>query len=136
MEDIEELYQTRTISGTIVLCETSDDAHDITRWFHANDHVVGCCASDVIRSDMLHPHLQSFADKEIRVLVMTYESWYEHKDVIEHYVCKHNLMIFYGLENQYQYVVMDWIKDIRRRGFLEVEDAYHVYALEKELNIS
>ncbi len=134
MEDLEEIYTSHLISGTLVICENEDDTYRITDMLEANDHCVGCCGTDVIRGDMIHSHLLSFAEKEIKVLVMTYASWLEHKIDIEPYVGHHNLLVTYGLDNQYQYVLMNWVQDMKRRGFLDNTSAenYHLFALEKE----
>jgi hypothetical protein len=135
LEKLEDIYQTHTIHATIIICETEDDALSLTKRMHDNDHSVDFCMNDTgLHTTQLHGPLQSFSKQEIKVLVLPYACWYEYKSMIEPFVGHHNLLVFYGLENQLQYVVTDWLTDMKSRGFLDAQsmDHYHVLAVEKD----
>ena len=133
MDALEELYQLHTISATLLLCETDQDVQDITRAMESADHCVDAVESDQhqIREDRIFPSLLRFANHETKVLVVTYDQWVTYKEQMEPYVGHHNLLVFYGMEPQIQYIVIDWVKSLQRRGLLDA-GKYHTFSLEKD----
>lgn len=67
-----------------------------------------------------------FASGAARVLVMTYATWYKLVDRVEDFAMDHNLLVLHGLDAPEQNLVMTWLVDARKRGFLPRTDNYRI----------
>jgi hypothetical protein len=132
MNTLEELYQTNNIRSAILVCDTIPNAIKILQKFEEHDHSAVLFrmkedADDERAYEGYIHRLRQFLNCEHRILIITYEDWFHFRDDLEPFICKHNLLILQDIEGQTQRLIMDWIADARRRGFLETDLPYFVH---------
>lgn len=135
MDTVEELYQTNNIRSAILVCNTMTDAIHLQHEFEQNDHsVVLFRLHDDIDDERAYSgyiaRLEQFRNCEQRILIITYSDWFEYRSQLEPFIVNHNLLIMQDIESQTGHVVLDWVDDARRRGFVETDLPYFVHIQE------
>ena len=121
MEELEELFCSAFISRTMVI--TGDDI-ETRRFLAALDvHDHGTTAifqedvEDSERPNRYLDRLRFFQAGEFRVLVISYDVWFQLRETLETYVSEHNAMVFGSVSHPRRNFVMSWVKDAHYRGY-------------------
>ena len=126
MDIIEEIYQDMTISGAIVICNSTEDSYELFEYLENNDHAVSMLYNkNNVKS---FESLLKFQTHDSSILVCTYADWYSNRQDLEIYASRHNLLMFDRLEEQQQYVIERWVNDAKRRGFFNATH-YHIHVI-------
>lgn len=138
MDKLEELYQTNNIRSAILICNTVSEAMYLQHDFKQNDHsVVLFRIQEDIDDERAYAgytrRLQQFRNGDYRILIITYADWFEYRSQLEPFIVNHNLLIMQDIESQPGHIVLDWITDARRRGFVETDLPYFVHFNEENV---
>lgn len=126
---MEDLFLTANIHQTVVICDTEEECMRKFVELNDNEHTVSFVRAEHFEDERpVHMHkLHEFERGSSRVLLMSYPSWYRLMDVLEEYaIDRHNLLVLHGLDAQEKHIVLLWLLDAKRRGFLRNSRHYHI----------
>lgn len=125
---MDEIFNTNDIHKTLIVCDTEDTCLQRLQELIQDDHSVSFISEDLLNDDrpLFAARIRSFAQGFSRVLLMSFNTWYDLVDVIEENAMDHNLLVISDLDAQERYIVVGWIVDAQSRGFVRYRDNYHV----------
>jgi hypothetical protein len=131
LQELEDIYETEAVLGTLVVAGDDADAGVIAEILRSRDHSVAVLAADVPKAAAEAGALRAFADGEARALVMSYEAWAALRREVERYAMGHSVLVVGGMDNVASRYVGEWARDAHRRGLVPAtvtrgETDYHV----------
>lgn len=133
LTQLEDLYQTETVSGTIFITVSEEEALRAVRHLSATDHTVVWLRSEDLLDDRLgtiSEALTLFSEGFVRVLVVAYPVWYQVRQEIERAAANHNILVLGSMNTHLRQFVLNWAHSARRRRmFNEAELPYHTLSV-------
>jgi hypothetical protein len=127
LREVANLYETVSISRTLVLALDEDEAEAFTSQLTAMDHSVCVITSDDLQDDRpkYMDKLMQFNNLCNRVLVITFAAWQALKKELEIFAMDHNLLVVGDLESQRIRIFLTWVLDAHDHGFCN-KDGEHI----------
>lgn len=131
LRELEELYETEAVLGTLVVAGDDAEANVIASVLRQRDHSVAALEPDLSAAAAEAGALRAFADGEARALVMSYPEWARLRREIERHAMGHSVLVVGGMEDAARRYVCEWARDAHRRGLAPAslargEASYHV----------
>jgi len=131
LQELEDIYETESVLGTLVIAGDDADADVIAEVLRSRDHSVVTLAADVPKAAAEAGALRAFADGAARALVMSYAAWAALRREVERHAMGHTVLVVGGMDTAASRYVSEWARDAHRRGLMPAtvtrgEADYHV----------
>lgn len=112
-----------------MICDTDDTCREKLHYLIQDDHTVSYIPEDSLYDErpLYASPINTFARGSSRVLLMSFDTWYQLIDVLEERAMGHNLLVMTDLDTQEKLAVMRWVEDAESRGFIRDRIHYHIF---------
>jgi hypothetical protein len=135
LAEVAELYETISISRTLVIAVDDDEAEVFANKLESMEHTVTVIDSRDVDDDRpkYMAKLMQFSGSINRMLVITFGAWHLIQKEVELFAMDHNLLVIGDLESQRMRIFMSWALDAHDHGFCNKDGQYHTLFLENYL---
>ena len=119
---IDRYYEEHSVYKSLIICEDESTAIELVTALREKDYTVTAILDDDIHDDRprFMSVLQNWGVDMERVLVTTYYVIFNQQRLFKLYVLPdQNLIVFYNLDHNMSRVIVQYLEDCERSGFME-----------------
>ena len=119
---IDDSYEETDVHQALIIVDSDSDTEELVPMLQDRGYPVIGITYDATQESEGRAYstlrLCMYRDRYARVLVMTYAAWRTLSDILEEYVCNHNLLLLDpGMDRNTMDRVLRWTSGAIRRGF-------------------